>query len=188
MAENAKSANNVYEQDNQYIEQQVVVGKSMMAILEYIKLNNSKFGSCKIISLINMNSNDIADNLMQSESSKKELSDNSESVQPKGQLVIPSYTKIPRQNINSQDLFVRCDVAKLKEYKTISPDIEFSANNDEHLAHPICFEPFLLISRQRLEQSFTNFKRDRNFNELLFEICQTEIKIDYYHFKRNKMQ
>jgi hypothetical protein len=74
-----------------------VVGKSMMAILEYIKLNNSKFGSCKILSLINMNSNDIADdNLMQSESSKKELSDNSESVQQKGKLVIPSYIKIPR--------------------------------------------------------------------------------------------
>ena len=44
--------------------------KTMMAILEYIKANNSKFGNCLIINLAEMNSSEVAEESIMSESSK----------------------------------------------------------------------------------------------------------------------
>ena len=57
-------------ESKEYMDQQLVVGKTMMAILEYIKANNSKFGNCLIINLAEMNSSEVAEESIMSESSK----------------------------------------------------------------------------------------------------------------------
>ena len=67
----------------------------------------------------------------------------------------------------------------LEKYHFISLDLE--SIGEGSFCRPLSFEMFFNRCQSRLEKLFTQkFKKDRIFNDLLLEICQTEIKEEFY--------
>ena len=48
-------------------------------------------------------------------------------------------------------------------------------NQDSQLCKPLAFDPFYALCQTKLHQVFLLFKKDKAFNDLLFEICKEEI-------------
>ena len=56
------------------------------------------------------------------------------------------------------------------QYKFMKIEDQLS-DGDENFAHPVSFDPFFSICKTRLEASFHNFKKSKDFNTLLLDIC-----------------
>jgi hypothetical protein len=52
-------------------------------------------------------------------------------------------------------------------------------NQDSQLCKPLSFDPFYALCQSKLHQVFLLFKKDKAFNDLLFEICKEEIQQDF---------
>ena len=48
-------------------------------------------------------------------------------------------------------------------------------HQDSQLCKPLAFDPFYALCQSKLHQVFLLFKKDKAFNDLLFEICKEEI-------------
>ena len=67
----------------------------------------------------------------------------------------------------------------MEKFKFISLNLESIGGGS--FCRPLCFDPFFERCHQRLEKLYSQrFKKDKIFNDLLLEICQTEIKQDFY--------
>ena len=66
-------------ENEEYSSQQLIVGKSMIAILEYIKANYSKFNNENLVNLADINFNEIAESNVNTISTIKNSEDEDES-------------------------------------------------------------------------------------------------------------
>ena len=66
-------------ENEEYSSQQLIVGKSMIAILEYIKANYSKFNNEHLVNLADINFNEIAESNVNTISTIKNSEDEDES-------------------------------------------------------------------------------------------------------------
>jgi len=67
----------------------------------------------------------------------------------------------------------------LEKYNFIALNLDTLGEGS--FCRPLCFDTFFNRCQMRLEKLFKHkFKKDKIFNDLLLEICQTEIKEEFY--------
>ena len=68
------------------------------------------------------------------------------------------------------------EIVNVKSLKYLKP-----SSDQSHFFQPLSFEPFFQRCKDQLDVVYNNqFKKDKIFGQLLIEICQTEIKQEFY--------
>jgi hypothetical protein len=178
---------------------QIMIGKSMLNLLEYIKQNyQSHFKDLKIEEFEHFSLHTFQDISVSDQNTESHIS--SIMGNRKGSENHISVITVKENNLSARDIYLICGIGQLEPYQFF---INFSVNDqalrnmkgapsisfadqvrkevkipvDFIFCHPLCFDKFYDRCKEKLNIIlYQHFKKDRMFNDLLFELCKVEIQ------------